>query len=60
VPSSQVQIRDAYPKKSEKFILQELATKKNGLISRDEAEVIVEAVLKSEDVPIVKSHLLAE
>lgn len=30
------------------------------MISRDEAEVIVEAVLKSEDVPAVKGHLLSE
>ena len=55
-----MQLRDSHQKKSEKYILQELTNKKNGLITQDEAELIIEAVLKTEDIPVVKNHLYSE
>ena len=42
------------------MILQILATKKEGLVTQTEAEVMVEAVLKSDEIPLLMPHLQAE
>ena len=55
-----VQIRDQYPKKNERFVQEEQALRTGGSIARQEAELILESVLKPEDYPVVKTHLLAE
>lgn len=53
-------MREAYPKKSEKFLNDEYTKRVEGFILRSEADLILEAVLKSDDLPVVRNHLLAE
>ena len=55
-----VQIRDKYPKKNEKFVQEELVRRMNSMITKSECDLIVESVLKQEDIHMVRTHILAE
>ena len=55
-----VQVREAYPKKGESWIAQEANKKLNGTVTRQETEHLLQAVLKTEDLVIVRNHLNAE